>query len=276
LVGGKTSVSTRVSPQTLSPVWDEILPPLQGYFISNDVLIVHVLDTAQNSVIGACELTLRDLPLGVTTERTLSLRKCDRTGKLSKKGGKSGAAGSLACVFSLAWPGEPAFTDRPWRWPLLSADIEFVSASGLPGVSPAPYVILKLTPSLNAQKMKTKTAEATNNPTWRDTKTVLLGEGDIMLVMIYDKASNEKLATGAIHLTEFAVGETQTRASPLKARERGELNSGCEHYLRKPRRPKRPDRGRMPLRVARVSIVAFNRLHWVHRMLTIALGVGRE
>jgi hypothetical protein len=216
LVGGTQSVSTRVLQSTLTPVWDEILPPLDGYFIANDVLVIRVIDKSRRPevVLGAFELPLRKIPLGITTEQTITLSKCSKQGKINKKGDGGGAAGTALFLFSLVWLGEPAFVDRPWGWPMLTADVEFVGVVGIPGDGSDTFFVVKLAPDLRDQKTKTK-AKKWRDPEWRQTKSFKLGspEGHSLLVRVYHK--DDKIATVAIVLDEFSVGETQIRTYPL-------------------------------------------------------------
>jgi hypothetical protein len=103
---------------------------------------------------------------------------------------------------------------------LLVADVEFVGASGLPGSPEAPYIVSKLRPDLNSQKVKTKPQENTSDPAWREKKSFALGspDGHGLVVLIYSRdasGDDQRISSTTVPLNDFSIGETEERAFAL-------------------------------------------------------------
>jgi Ca2+-dependent lipid-binding protein len=233
LVGGSQKVISRHIENNLNPVWDQALDPLDGFFIGNDVLRIQVVDKDKvqgspgDDIIGQFDLPLRELPLGVTSDKQISLIRTDSKGKLEKKA-KPGSGGVVNLRFSLVWPGQNPWEEAAWGWPFYTAVVKFVSAANLPAADlngkSDPYVVSKVVPGLNAQKVKTKTISYSLNPVWNEDKTFLLNSGpeDSLTILVYDKdvgTDDDKIGTGSIPFSDFdfaILNEPQEKTYPLK------------------------------------------------------------
>jgi hypothetical protein len=230
LLGGSQKVMSRPAEDSVDPVWQERLAALDGFFPGNDVLKVTVLDRDRRAggrdddALCAVDVPVRSLAFGRDCERSYGLARVNRQGKPDKKA-KPGAAGTVALRFSVAWAGRPAWADAPWTWPLCTAVVDVVSATGVPsadfGGKSDPYVVLKLAPALNSQKTKTRAIDSTLTPVWDEQKTFVLdGGADVIAVTLYDRdavGDDDRLATGEIPLADFAPSALpQERDYPLK------------------------------------------------------------
>jgi hypothetical protein len=135
LAGSGDARYTTVVPATGSPSWQQILVLGSTGSPATDLLKIVAYDGTgkqdlrRNPVIGAAELWIHDLPLGVTHSFALGLQKVHKRGSIVH-GSSHGAAGTLNLVASIYRSGQTA--DRPWAVDFYRANVEFISGEDLP------------------------------------------------------------------------------------------------------------------------------------------------
>jgi hypothetical protein len=214
LEGSKVQVQTQADSNTTSPTWDEVLE-LEGGYAGSDVLKITVQD--KKTPLGMAELPIRDIPLGQPTDKSIGLLKVDPKGRVDKRS-KPGSAGQLQLQLSAQKPGNGAFANAPWDWPLYDVSIGFVSVDDAVNTGKAVverFMVVKLSPSLNEQRTRTKGHTGSPlSPSWGgEKKDFLVGDcnSEFFDLTLWEKdpaaKDPEKLGRATLSLRDIPVGE---------------------------------------------------------------------
>jgi hypothetical protein len=231
LEGSKTTVQTEAISGDPNPVFDGEYE-LDGGLVGSDVLKITAF--SKKNAIGAATLPVRDIPLGVTADKTIGFQKVVK-GKTDKKSAP-GSAGTVRLQLSAQRLGTDAWSDSPWSWPLYSGSIEFVTVAEAPHVDKEVerFMVLKLTPSLNEQKTRTRGHKGPPaKPFWNEAKEFLIGDYDLETFDLSlwqnptGSQNSEKLGRSVVVVKEVPLGDAIEQEFEL----RNEKTGGTAGYI---------------------------------------------
>ncbi|OHT08803.1 putative C2 domain containing protein [Tritrichomonas foetus] len=182
LEGGNQKYMTKYVENKLDPVWNEKIPPLDGYYVSSDLLHIWVydkdrkVDLKKNDCIAYGKLVINDIgPLGEINEVDVSLYTVNQDKKANtvapKKNSHRGDAGHVILRIHVSQIKDVPFVAKPWTHEFLMCCLELNKATKCPVIgdtSSDPYVIMHIYPAANSQQYRTIVQKNTLNPIWNE------------------------------------------------------------------------------------------------------------
>ncbi|OHT14159.1 hypothetical protein TRFO_03214 [Tritrichomonas foetus] len=229
--GGTQKLMSKSIENNLNPTWNEVLPSLDGYYVSSDLLHVWVfdkdkkLDLKKNDCIGIYNIMVNDISaLGVTQTVDIPLFKAvndNKTGNIIQmRRSYPGDAGHLKINFHIAKLDQKPFVDNPWKAKFLEVYLEMNEAKNCPvmdGVkSSDPYVCLHISPAANKQRYKTIVQKQTLNPIWNEQIKFSIDDPKTQLIHFKMLHENMKMGKTKISFKGLKIGEIDELETQLK------------------------------------------------------------
>ena len=203
----KEKQKTATKIQTLTPVWNQTFQfKILSY--NTDVFILTVYDYdkySKNDLLGEWEIPMKKIKPGI-------VEQCEVE-----------AGGLILVKYHLAYPGEPAFVDKPFNVKILNIkvlegkDIQTSNISALADLYCQMYIVGDI------EYSKTNIKYQTLSPIWNETFSFLTAnyQTDIFRFELKEKGKDNNIGDINLEIKEFEVGKVYKRW--LKLQNKGKL-----------------------------------------------------
>jgi len=202
----KEEQKTSTKIQTLTPVWNQTFQfKILSYNTDEFILSVYDYDKySKNDFLGDWKIPIKDLKPGIVEECEVE------------------AGGLILVKYHLAYPGEPAFVDKPFNIKTLhikvleGKEIQTSNISGLADLYCQMYVLGDI------EYSKTNIKYETLSPNWNENFSFLIANSqtDIIKFELKEKGKDNNIGDIILEIKEFEIGKVYKRWLKLKNKDK--------------------------------------------------------